>query len=237
MKVSVVLTVYNINTQFLNACLGSLSKQTLQDFEIVIIDDCSQQDYSYLKAKPKVRLLRNEVNLGMCKSVNAAFKVCKGDYIVRLGSDDLFNKNLLQRESEFLDRNPAYGAVCCEMEKFGRRSVYIRRTPFNLQKILDGDYKSHGYAGGMMFRRSLLKYISIDESLPVCEDFDFHLQILECAPIGTLNYVMYYYRQHESNITLKYNKAQKLEIIKGIVKKHRSAEWQRKTAFRRIQLT
>ena len=220
-KVSIVLTVYNINHQYLLECLKSIYAQTYENYEILVIDDCSSEDYSYLKQRRNIRYIRNSSNLGLSKSVNKAFQLCKGDYIVRLGSDDIYNKNLLAKEVNFLDSNPDYGAVCCEFQRFGFSTQIIRRPKeWNLEDVKSGKIHGYGYAGGMMFRRELLNQCHINEDCKVCEDFDFHLQLLEHTKIKSLNEILYYYRSHETNIMKKFNQNSRVEILKRILNNH-----------------
>ncbi len=222
--VSIILTVYNIDHNYLRECLASLYNQTYQNYEIIIIDDCSSSDYSYLKQRRKVKYFRNSVNLGMCKSVNKAFDLASGDYIVRLGSDDLYSKNLLFKEVNFLDHNLDYGAVCCEFQRFGDSVQVIRRPEeFSLEKIRSGKIHGCGYAGGMMFRKELLKNCRINEEYTVCEDFDFHLQILESRKynkIKSLNEILYFYRSHNTNLMKKFNSNKRRDILRKILNKH-----------------
>ena len=87
--VSIILTIYNTNIEYLNQCLDSILKQTYQNFEIIAIDDCSSIDYSYiLKLSPKIRLIKNTVNLGCSKNTKKGFNLAKGDYIVKIDSSN-----------------------------------------------------------------------------------------------------------------------------------------------------
>ena len=219
--VSIILTVYNINHQHLLDCLKSICNQTFQNYEIIIIDDCSSEDYTYLTQRRKVRYFRNEHNLGLCKSVNKALGLCRGDYIIRLGSDDIFSKNLLMKEVTFLDHNLDYGAVCCELQRFGNSVQIIRRPKeWSLDDVRAGIFHGYGYAGGMMFRRELLSNCKINENYKVCEDFDFHLQLLEHSKIKSLNEILYYYRSHETNIMKKFNIDKRRVILRQILNNH-----------------
>lgn len=220
-KVSIILTVYNIDHQYLLECLKSIYAQTYENYEIIVIDDCSTDDYSYLKQRRNVRYIRNEHNLGLCKSVNKAFSLCKGDYIVRLSSDDIFNKSLLAKEVNFLNSNPDFGAVCCEFQRFGYSTQIIRRPKeWNLEDVKAGKIHGYGYAGGMMFRRTLLNQCRINEDFKVCEDFDFHLQLLECTKVKSIKEILYYYRSHETNIMKKFDQNKRKAILKRILNNH-----------------
>lgn len=224
-KVSIILTLYEIKPEYLNECLNSLLNQTYKDIEIIAINDCSPKtNYDYItELSPKIKLLKNEVNLGMNKSVNKAFKSATGKYVVRLGSDDVFESTMIEEEVKALEDNPEYGAVCCELLQFGSGERHITRpSKWDLKEILNGKLAGTGYAGGMMFRSSLLDKISIDESYKMCEDFDFHLQILEHMPIMSIHKVLYHYRAHDTNLCKSVKTVERKAIVESILKKHKS---------------
>lgn len=222
--VSIILTLYEIDTTYLTECLQSLLNQTYKNIEIIAIDDCSPKtDYSFIKTmSDKIKLYRNEVNLGMNKTVNKAFSLASGDYIVRLGSDDFFHEEMLEKEVYVLENNLQAGAVCCELQRFGDYDQHIKRPlVWNYNDIVTKQiFGGTGYAGGMMFRKTLLKTCSIDESLKMCEDFDFHLQILRYMDILSIHEVLYYYRSHKTNLCKSVKRDERLALLDKIIKKH-----------------
>jgi glycosyltransferase involved in cell wall biosynthesis len=222
--VSIILTLYEIKLDYLNECLNSLLQQSYQDIEIICINDASPTiDYdSITSLSDKIHLYKNETNLGMNKSVNKAFSLAKGKYIVRLGSDDIFHKDLIKEEVEFLENNETIGAVCCELERFGKAYQHITRPKIwdFTEIVINRKLAGTGYAGGMMFRRALLKTCAIDESLKMCEDFDFHLQILKQMPIASIHKILYYYRSHDTNLCKKVKKEERWTLIDKILSKY-----------------
>jgi len=220
--VSIILTVYNIDPKYLTGCIESILKQTVQDFEILVVDDASSSDYGYLeKLSPKIRYFRNNVNLGLCKSVNRMFTEVRGKYTVRLGSDDWFAPTMLEEEIAVLDNNPSIIACCCNLVKCWeyKKSIIRRPVVWDLNQILHGFYKHTGYAGGMMFRSNVLSKIKIDESLKICEDFAFHLELLRLGSIHAIPHNLYFYRKHDTQITKKFLRDTRLEIIDGIIQR------------------
>ena len=172
----------------------------------------------------KIKLYKNEVNMGMNKTVNKALKLAKGKYIMRLGSDDYFSPKLVEKEVSVLENNPKVGAVCCELRRFGKRIQFIRRPKtWDLKSILAGNINGVGYAGGMMFRAKLLENCTINENYRMCEDLDFHIQILEHMPIESIHQIMYFYRSHETNICKSVSDEKRWAIIKQILKEHNEA--------------
>ena len=223
--VSVILTLYEIKKEYLLECLESILYQSYDNIEIIAIDDCSPTiKYDDItKLSPKIHLYHNKTNLKMNKTVNKGFALAKGKYIIRLGSDDIFAKTMIEEEVNFLEKFHEYGAVCCELERFGKRTNIIHRPKeWNLNKIInERQLSGTGYAGGMMFRKDLLKNCSIDESLKICEDFDFQLQILHHMPIASIHKALYYYRSHETNICKSVSTDDRLALIDKILEKHK----------------
>lgn len=220
--VSVLLTVYNIKKEYLDECIDSIIHQTYDNLEILIIDDGSTIDYNYLtELSPQIKLIKNEKNLGLCKSLNKLFSYVKGKYYVRLGSDDIFDSTLIEKEVLFLEKHPNVGAICCELQRFGTSSTHIKRpVKWDLNKILKKDLTGTGYDGGVMVRSSLLKNMKVDESLKMAEDFDLQLQVLEQMPIESIHEILYYYRTHETNLCKSVTKTERHKIIDKIIEKH-----------------
>ena len=201
MKLSIVTPVYNTRPKYVEEYLESLYNQTFQDFVIIIVNDGSYKyRYPFLENNEKILYIENEKNLGIPKSLNIAYKYVDSEYTVRIDSDDICDKSLLEKEVYFLDKNPEYIAVCCDFIKFGDREGICRR-PDEWSIKLAAEGKDFGYAISMMFRSSVLKDITTNESLPICEDFDFHVNLMRFGKIKSLHEGLYFYRKHNEQIT------------------------------------
>lgn len=223
--VSVIMALYKIDKTYVEECINSLLNQTYNNIEILCMDDCSPDfDYAYLQEKSqKIRYYRNEVNIGLNKTINKAFTLVKGEYVVRLDSDDWFEKDLIEKEVNFLEEHKDYGAVCCELKRFGNHTQHIKRPlRWDYSDIVTNKiYAGTGYAGGMMFRKKLLETCKIDESLKICEDFDFHLQLLYHMPIGSIHEILYHYRSHNASLCSRTSRQERWASLDKIMEKHR----------------
>ena len=101
MEISVIVPVYNVK-KYVRQCLESILKQTFQDFEIIVVDDCSTdgsfsvcQQISEL-AGGKIRLLKQPRNMGVATARNAGMSVARGAYIAFVDGDDMLVPNALQ---------------------------------------------------------------------------------------------------------------------------------------------
>ena len=115
-EISIIISVYN-HEKWISRCLRSLFNQTnisKDDYEIIVVDDCSKDNsYKFLKSienKTNIKLLKNNKNLGLPKSLNKAIKESVGRYIVRVDSDDYVKRNFLSIMRYFLNQNYNYGS-------------------------------------------------------------------------------------------------------------------------------
>lgn len=86
--VTVVIPNYN-GMRFLKPCLDSLRKQTMRDFEIIVVDDASTDgSVSFLKNQyPEIRIIEREKNGGFCKSANTGVRAAFTEYVILLNND------------------------------------------------------------------------------------------------------------------------------------------------------
>lgn len=113
-KISVIVPCYSVGAEFLGESLESIKKQTYNNWEIILVDDCSpQQEWkieivSNLIKDQKLKLIHNKKNLGLAVSRNIGFDNSNGDIVLFLDSDDKYSKNnffeyLNQKFQEFPD--------------------------------------------------------------------------------------------------------------------------------------
>jgi len=107
--VSIITPLYN-SEKFIAQTISSVEKQTYQYWELIIIDDASQ-DESVKKAEefssinPKIKLVKLPENKGAAYCRNYATKLAKGDYIAFLDADDLWHPQKLEKQLVFMEKN------------------------------------------------------------------------------------------------------------------------------------
>ena len=102
--VSVIMPAYNAE-QFLEEAINSVISQTLTDWELLVIDDCStdrtrQIAAEFAKKDSRIQLLVNEENMRVAKTRNKGLAVCRGEYVALLDSDDCYKPQMLQKMVE-----------------------------------------------------------------------------------------------------------------------------------------
>ena len=184
-KVSVVVPTYN-RAYRLEETLRSVVNQTYQDFELIVVDDGSTDDTSkVMQSFPGAQYIFMEENSGVSSARNKGLAHAKGRYICFLDSDDLWDKNKLQTQVQWMEENMDC-LVCYTDEIWIRRGVRV--NSMKKHRKYSGDIFRHCLPlcivspSSAMLRAGLFDEVgNFDESLPACEDYDLWLRIaLKC---------------------------------------------------------
>ena len=114
-QVSVIMPAYNAEG-FIAQAIESVINQTRSDWELIIVDDCSEDrtaaiTNSYVQKDPRIVFLQHQQNQGVAAARNSALGVAQGDYIAFLDSDDYWLSNKLEKQLAFMvDRG---ALICC----------------------------------------------------------------------------------------------------------------------------
>ncbi len=115
--VSVVMSVYNAEA-FLHDAICSILNQSFQDFEFIIIDDCSTDNSrSIIQSFSDSRIIciENEVNIKLPASLNKGISIAKGNYIVRMDADDISFPKRIEKQVAFMQSHPHVAIAFCDM--------------------------------------------------------------------------------------------------------------------------
>jgi glycosyltransferase involved in cell wall biosynthesis len=197
-RVSVLLPVYNVES-YIQETLGSLLRQTFQDFEIVVIDDRStDQTAERVSAlnDPRIRLYTNQVNLGRAGSDNHGMTLVRGELVAKMDGDDLCHPERLARQVAFLDAHPDVDVVGSWVQCFGAG-----------QMLFEYPARPADTRAGMVFNMTIgnpsvtlrmgrwqelgLRY---DGQLRQTEDYDFFGRYLHQLTIANLPEALVNYR-------------------------------------------
>lgn len=101
-KVSVVIPVYNCPESYLRQCLDSVLGQTLQELELILVDDCSTDGSlgvleEYAKKDTRIHLIPHEKNAGIAAARNTGAKAVTGEYLYFMDCDDWIDSQTLER--------------------------------------------------------------------------------------------------------------------------------------------
>ena len=105
--VSIIMPSYNTG-KFIKETINSVLNQTYNNWELIIVDDCSTDDTEEIVNAIKdnrIKFLKNSTNSGAAISRNKAIKEAKGKWIAFLDSDDLWKKEKLEKQIRFMEEN------------------------------------------------------------------------------------------------------------------------------------
>jgi len=190
MKVSIIIPHYN-QRDCLQRLFPTLVSQTYKDFEVIVIDDCTPDVATvayvkeYIKDKPFMQLVQNEVNLRFIKTCNKGIRIARGEYICLLNSDTVLRDNFVQRNVEILDADPGIGGLTCSIvDQHGRNCFtggrYRHGIPTNLLDDFQGIRTSDFIAGTAVFyRKDVFDRIGTfdDNFIMYHEDIEFGLRV------------------------------------------------------------
>jgi glycosyltransferase involved in cell wall biosynthesis len=205
--VSVLMTAYNAE-RYISLAIESILNQTYDNFEFIIIEDCSKDNTwdvikEYAKEDKRIIAKRNEVNLNAGGSSNKGLEMCKGKYIVRMDADDWSFPDRIERQVEFMEENEKVVCsggsivVCNEnMEKIGRRKYHLNHNDI-LDTILRLNPIPHPAS---IWRKSAIeKTKGYPTKLGISEDYCLVLEISQYGELGNIEEELIKYRVHKKS--------------------------------------
>ena len=156
-EVSVLLPCYNAE-RFLAAGLESLFAQTYSDFEIIAIDDGSEDETGDLLEKaarqdPRLRILRQS-HQGIAAALRAGTELATGSLVARMDADDLSHRDRLMLQVKYLRENPKTDVVSSQIRMFPR------------EKLTEGLLRYESWVNGVLSHDEILRDLFVESPLP-----------------------------------------------------------------------
>ena len=206
-KVTVFIPVYN-RERYVKDAIDSILTQTFPDFELLLVDDGSTDDSAAAIESykdPRIRLERNEQNLGIPRTRNRGLELARGKYIAMLDSDDAAYPERLAKQVAFLDAHPDYAAIGSwsrPMDDAGRPFKKIKQQPVEVDEV-----KAHLLFRCCLNNRSvtgraaMLREFGYRNDFPRCQDYDLLANLAGRYKLGNLPEVLVLGRVHDQQIT------------------------------------
>ena len=206
--ISVVVPVYNVET-YLVECLDSIQNQTYTDFEVLLVNDGSTDGSQaicerYCKENRRFHLL-NQENQGLSAARNTGVAASRGEFIVFVDSDDIILPNYLETLMQYL----AADVDIVESQFTVSKKKFLAENPKESTIIFEGDTQKAVKAVSnhtlsvnpvtKLYRRAVVEAVPYLEGI-IFEDIYSGVGMLKYTrKIVLLDYVGYYYRQHQSS--------------------------------------
>ncbi|WP_210148687.1 glycosyltransferase family 2 protein [Chryseobacterium scophthalmum] len=215
-KFSILVAHYN-NYNYFTECYDSILKQTYQEYEIVLVDDCSTDD-SYQKIieltkdNPKVKIFRNEENSGVGLTKKRCIDLASGEICGFVDPDDTLTENALQIIIENYTENNI--VVYSQFYECDAKLNPIKLFPHS-RAIKNGNklFFNVFFEATHFFtfkREAYYKTSGINDKLTSAVDQDLYLKLYEIGNFKFVKAPLYYYRIHEKGVSQESSKKEKL---------------------------
>lgn len=206
--VSILMPVYK-TAPFLRESMESMLSQTFEDFELIVLDDCSPDNAEeILDTYPDPRIVRykGDNNVGLSNILNVGIAMARGKYIARMDSDDISLPNRLQVQVDYLESHPEIDLVSVGMQLFGaKEEIWIReRNPEKIKII--ALFHSPILHASSMWRRERFEEngLCFRQEMVPSEDYDLWTRAFVKGLLFTnLPDVLYKYRIHPAQATTR----------------------------------
>ena len=227
-KVSVLIPVYNAE-KFIRESINSILNQTFNDFELLILNDASQDNSEqiiHLIKDKRLKYYKNASNLGISLSRNTLMKLAKGEYLAIMDNDDLSLPDRFEKQVKYLDEHPdvtivgSWGRLFNHMPAPTLRDkirkfiinmgwVWCQPEIVTMEETLRGNTCMHS---SMMIRKKDFEnnQIEYNQQYTPAEDYDVLRQALQAGlKIRNIQEVLFEYNLHGNNFSIRKKQAMK----------------------------
>ena len=226
MRFSVLMAHYN-NAKFLEAAIRSVLAHTFTDWEIVLIDDASTDNFEEIinryTTNDSIKVFRNEKNMGCAYTKWRCAKEARGDIAAFLDPDDTLHPDALyimhnaHQEHSSCSIIHSTHFVCDENLSVLRIANYPKALPPDTPYLLVNDGSIHHFASFKMDSYNRTAGIVPHRAIPKAIDQDLYYLLEEEGNVLFINQPLYYYRIHKGSISNAGNEALTMQAHYAIV--------------------
>jgi glycosyltransferase involved in cell wall biosynthesis len=211
-KVSVIINFHN-GEKFLSQCLESVLNQEYKNLEVILWDNCSDDNSKKIVTKYKdnrIIYFFSEKKETLYKARNQAISKTSGDLVAFLDSDDWWEKNYISSRANLFSNSYYdyfYSNINLYYEKKSNTKIY-RKYKLPQGKIFDQLSKDYFIIiSGVIFKKKLfLEHGFFDETLNILGDYDFMMKISKFSNGHGVNSPLINYRIHDDNFSKLHSK-------------------------------
>lgn len=204
--VTVLMPVFN-GSEYLLEAINSILHQTYRNFEFLIIDDCSTDNSLEIirsLSDYRIRVVTNKKNLGLTKTLNKGLQLAMGGYIARIDQDDISLKCRLQRQVEFLQKNPDIKLIGTWFQIINSKKIIkTLRPPVQQKKLVNriNRYNPFAHSSVMFDLKAIHKLGGYPENIIHAQDFDLWVTVLMQYKASIIPEVLVQVRYHQNRST------------------------------------
>lgn len=210
--VSVIMSVKD-GSKTLELAIRSITEQSYRNFEFLIIDDASIDDTNnilqrFSKKDTRIKIYKNEKNLGLTKSLNKLINLSSGEYIARQDADDYSVRERISTQIHLLEKLGADAVT--SRAKIISNSKKIPGLSFYIPVKLARKYKNPFIHGTLLIKKDVINKIgNYDENFLYSQDFKLFNDLLKSGyKVKNLNKFLYHINM-DDNISKNKTEEQK----------------------------
>lgn len=206
--ISIVLPTYN-GSRYLREAIDSCLAQTYQNWELIVVDDCSTDVTpdivaEYVKRDPRITSIRHETNKKLPQALNTGHEAARGEYLTWTSDDNRFLPPAIEEMVRFLQEHPAVGIVytdCVLIDDTGRYINDFPALPPSRLAYMDA------LGACFLYRRQVYETLGgYDTDLFLAEDYEYWLRAYRQFELAPLHKILYEYRWHNESLTKSANR-------------------------------
>jgi glycosyltransferase involved in cell wall biosynthesis len=236
-QVFVLMPTFNVEP-FIGIAIESVLNQTFQDWELLVLDDCSTDNtltiaQSYRDHDSRIRVLQNSSNLGMLGNWNKGVTFCKSPFFIKLDGDDVWHPEMIQSSLNIIEKDETVGMVFAKYININSENEIIPHSEIMLPDfasdksfsciplVMQGVSRMLSYSilrqGLSLMRSKIFAEIGgyrflLSKKTQASTDTEFYFRVGCHYKIHCINTVLYYYRVHKQSISALDEAAGLLEL-------------------------
>jgi glycosyltransferase involved in cell wall biosynthesis len=212
--VTVLMPVYN-GEAYLSEAIESILQQSFTNFEFLILNDGSidrSEEIIRSYTDSRIRLINNATNMKLIATLNRGLDQAQGKYIVRMDADDISLPQRIERQVEWLEKNPEYGLVGSWFEDFNGTDTIrtIKYSSDDTHIRIRHLYQTHIAHPTAVLRKSVIDEhnLRFDPDFVHGEDYAFWVQMSAYCKLSNYPKMLVRKRDHPQNVSNKYAQIQ-----------------------------
>lgn len=210
-KISVLMAAYN-SEKYVGAAIESILKQTYKNFEFIIVDDKSTDTTleiikNYAAKDKRIKVVSLKKNLGPSLAANIGLRKIKGQYLVRMDADDISEPDRLQKQFDFLSKNPEISMLGGQCKLINSEGSIIGRKlfPIDNKSITDSLFSRNPiqHPTCMINLKNMSKNAMLHDGKSVlAHDLELVFLASRCGNLANLDDFVLKYRQYPESFSL-----------------------------------
>lgn len=203
--VSVIMSTHKTKEEYLRDSINSILNQTYTNFELIVVCDGAEEDEKILSNinDKRIKIIKNDTKKGLAISLNKAIDISNGKYILRMDSDDIAQRNRIEKQVEYMDKNINVDIASCFYKTFGIENKTIV-TPFIHSDEIKAMLliKPILLHPGIIMRKTFIDKHNMryDEKFLYAQDFELWARYKNKCTMAIIPQKLMNYRRHENQV-------------------------------------